>query len=59
VEDALALCDANLEAVNTREQPERVKPSPLDGVAVEGQRLRAILPPASWNLIRLGGDAIE
>jgi alpha-N-arabinofuranosidase len=59
VEDALALCDPDLEAVNTEDQPDRIKPAPLDGVAVEGQRLRATLPPASWNLIRLGGDAIE
>jgi alpha-N-arabinofuranosidase len=59
VEDALALCDADLEAVNTRDQPERIKPAPLDDVRVEGQRLYATLAPASWNLIRLGGDAIE
>jgi hypothetical protein len=26
---------------------------PLDGVTVEGNRLRATLAPASWNLIRL------
>jgi alpha-N-arabinofuranosidase len=54
VEGALALCDPDLEAVNTKDQPERIKPAPLERVSLDGQRLHATLAPASWNLIRLG-----
>jgi alpha-N-arabinofuranosidase len=53
LEEALEL-RGDLEAVNTKDNPERIKPAPLDGVSVEGSRLRATLAPASWNLIRLG-----
>ena len=52
LEEALEL-RGELEAVNTKDQPDRIKPRPMEGVAVEGQRLRATLAPASWNLIRL------
>jgi alpha-N-arabinofuranosidase len=45
----------DLEAVNTKRDPDRIRPAPLDGVTVEGDRLRATLAPASWNLIRLNG----
>ena len=50
---ALALHDGDLEAANTKDEPERIKPAPLEGVALEGDRLRAMLPPASWNVVRL------
>jgi alpha-L-arabinofuranosidase len=53
LEEALELC-GDLEAVNTKNDPDRIRPAPLDGVAIEGNRLRATLAPASWNLIRLG-----
>jgi alpha-N-arabinofuranosidase len=53
VEQALELHHADLNAINSKENPERVKPAPLAGVAVEGHRLRATLAPASWNVIRL------
>jgi alpha-N-arabinofuranosidase len=53
VERALELHHSDLKATNTRENPERIKPAPLAGVAVEGHRLRATLAPASWNVIRL------
>jgi alpha-L-arabinofuranosidase len=55
LEDALELRDADLEAANTRKDPERIRPAPLDGISLEGARLRATLAPASWNLIRLTG----
>ena len=48
-----AVHDADLQATNTKKNPERVKPAPLAGVAVAGHRLRATLAPASWNVIRL------
>ena len=53
VEQAFELHASDLEATNTRENPERIKPAPLAGVAVEDGRLRATLAPASWNVIRL------
>ena len=53
--DAQTLHDGDLKAANTREQPDRIKPAPLDGVAVEGGTVAAELPPASWTIIRLRG----
>jgi alpha-N-arabinofuranosidase len=41
------------QAANTKEHPNRVEPRPLEGTHIEGQRLRATLPPLSWNLLRL------
>ena len=38
---------------NTKEQPDRVQPQPLDGAHLEGTKLRATLPPTSWNVVRL------
>ncbi|GAA3447838.1 alpha-N-arabinofuranosidase [Planomonospora venezuelensis] len=50
------LADDDRHAKNTRENPDRVRPRPAaDGTAVDGGRLRAVLPPLSWNVIRLGG----
>jgi alpha-N-arabinofuranosidase len=48
-----ALYDDNLDAVNSAEHPDRVMPRQLDDVRVEDGRLEAVLPPASWHLIRL------
>jgi alpha-N-arabinofuranosidase len=47
------LRDDDLKAVNSKGAPERIKPSPLEGIEVAGSRVRATLPPASWNVIRL------
>ena len=44
---------ADLEAVNTKEHPSRVKPAPFRTAEVSGERLRAMLAPASWTLLRL------
>jgi alpha-N-arabinofuranosidase len=41
------------QAANTKEHPNRVEPRPLEGTHLEGQRLRATLPPLSWNVLRL------
>jgi Alpha-L-arabinofuranosidase C-terminal domain len=54
LEKALEL-RGDLEAVNTKDNPDRIRPAPLDGVTIEADRLRATLAPASWNVIRLGG----
>jgi alpha-N-arabinofuranosidase len=53
VEQALELHDSDLQAANTKNHPERIKPAPLASVATEEHRLRATLAPASWNVIRL------
>ena len=53
VAEATTLHDDDLKAVNTRDAPERVKPSALSGVTVSADTIRATLPPASWNVIRL------
>ena len=53
VERALQLHDADLHAVNTRANPDRVKPSALAGVLAQGNSLTATLLPASWNVIRV------
>ena len=54
VGEALEL-GGDLEAANTKDDPDRITPAPLDGVTIDGHRLRATLAPTSWNLIRLGG----
>ena len=53
VEQAIQLGDGDLKAVNTKANPDRVKPSALAGVKVEGSTVQATLLPASWNVIRL------
>jgi alpha-N-arabinofuranosidase len=53
VRQALQLCDADLEAVNTKAVPDRVSPKPLARVKVDGQRVVATLAPASWNVLEL------
>ena len=51
--EAVTLNDPDLKAANTKEAPERIKPASLGGVEVAGGALRATLPRASWNVIRL------
>ncbi|MFI4985988.1 MAG: alpha-N-arabinofuranosidase [Alphaproteobacteria bacterium] len=53
LDQALALSHPDLAATNSKENPERVKPSPLADVRAQGDRVRATLAPASWNVIRL------
>ena len=53
VVEALSLHDADLEAVNSSENPDRVRPVVLNDVKMSGDRLQATLPPASWSMIRL------
>jgi len=52
--DAQQLRHADLKAVNTRRQPNRVAPAALKDVATSTDRVRATLAPASWNTIRIG-----
>ena len=48
-----ALADADRHARNTLAQPDRVQPRAIDGAVVDGSEVRALLPPLSWNVIRL------
>ena len=50
----LALCDDDLTARNTAEQPDRVVHARARVPEWKGGRLRAELPPRSWNVVRLG-----
>ena len=53
VKQALQLVDTDLKAVNTKDDPERVKPRPITAVRVEHERVEATLAPASWNVIQM------
>ena len=53
VVDAQQLHDADLKACNGKEAPDRVRPSPLEDVVVDGGRIRMTLAPASWNVVIL------
>ncbi|MFD7319484.1 alpha-N-arabinofuranosidase [Streptomyces sp. NPDC059875] len=48
-----ALADADPEARNTVDDPERVAPHPVHGTALVDGTLHAVLAPLSWNVIRL------
>jgi alpha-N-arabinofuranosidase len=51
--DHSALYDADRHATNTRDEPDRVVPRPVWGTQVDAGRLSAVLPPLSWNVLRL------
>ncbi|MEV0185417.1 alpha-N-arabinofuranosidase [Streptomyces sp. NPDC050625] len=48
-----ALADADPDARNTLDDPERVAPHPAEGTTLQDGRLTAVLEPLSWNVIRL------
>jgi alpha-N-arabinofuranosidase len=56
VSQAIELRHDDLQATNTRDAPERVRPAPLQHGAIDAGRLRARLKPASWNVIHLSGN---
>jgi len=53
VADHVALFDDDPDAVNDATNPDRVTPRRLDPPKVDGGRIQAVLPPLSWNMIRL------
>ncbi len=53
VDEATTLSHADLDAINTKDAPDEVSPTPLSGVEASGSTVRARLPPASWNVVRL------
>jgi alpha-N-arabinofuranosidase len=54
VKEAHQLRNDDLMAINTKDAPDTIKPTPLEGVEIWGEQVRAKLAPASWNVIRLG-----
>ncbi|MEU3302287.1 alpha-N-arabinofuranosidase [Streptomyces sp. NPDC006678] len=48
-----ALSDADPEARNTLDEPDRVTPHPAEGTSLRAGVLEAVLEPMSWNVIRL------
>jgi alpha-N-arabinofuranosidase len=48
-----ALADADPDARNTLDAPERVAPHQVEGTALQDGTLTAVLEPLSWNVIRL------
>jgi len=56
VEQAEELRDDDLDAVNSKEQPDRIKPGRLDGISIAKDTVRMSLAPASWNVIRLHAE---
>jgi alpha-L-arabinofuranosidase len=53
VAEHVYLGGANLSATNSLDEPERIRPTRAEGARIAGQQLEAILPPVSWNLLRL------
>ena len=51
--EATTLNDDDVDACNTENDTDRVVPRPLTDLTVEDGTLRAVLPPVSWNVIRL------
>ncbi len=54
--EATVLSHDDPTTANTEEQPDAVRPRPLDGVTVEEGRVFGVLPPVSWSVIRLPVD---
>jgi alpha-N-arabinofuranosidase len=53
VKQAMQLRDSDLKAINSKDNPDRVRPHPLASVHTVEDRLEATLAPASWNVIQL------
>jgi alpha-N-arabinofuranosidase len=50
------LGDDEPSAANTQDAPDRVVPRTGTALPVDGGMVRVVLPPLSWNMIRIGGD---
>jgi len=55
--EASQLHHADLAAINSAAEPDKVSPTQLQGVHIDGERLRVTLQPASWNVIVTRGAA--
>ena len=54
IKEHLVLHDEDLKAVNTEENPDRIRPEANGNARLEEGRLTAVLKHKSWNVIRLG-----
>ncbi len=55
--ECLEMHDAELNATNTKSNPDRIRPAALDLVRLDGDTVVATLAPASWNVIRLSAKS--
>ena len=53
VAEAQELRHADLKAVNSKAEPNKVAPAALKDCAIDGAKLRVGLKPASWNVVHL------
>jgi alpha-N-arabinofuranosidase len=56
IEEHLVLTDEDVRATNTAKDPECVRPRSESDTKITDGRLRTVLPPLSWNVIRLGNE---
>jgi alpha-N-arabinofuranosidase len=49
----VGIADDDPDAVNDARNPDRVGPRTLDSPKLDGGRIQLVLPPLSWNMIRL------
>ena len=56
LDHATVLADDDWRAANTMEDPDRVTPKPHADARVSDGRLRAVLPPISWNVFQIAVD---
>ena len=59
VDEHSVLADPDIRASNTAAEPDRVVPKRAGGATVDGDRLSVLLPPRSWNVVRLSGRALQ
>ena len=52
----IQMTNADLKAFNDMANPDRVKPVPVKGTVMEGEKMKVIFPHLSWNVIRLGKE---
>nr|WP_089771135.1 alpha-N-arabinofuranosidase [Ruania alba] len=57
VTEHVLLHDDDPDATNTHDHPDRVRPRHLDPPGLDGGRLQVMLPPRSWQMIRIVDDA--
>ncbi|NED95320.1 alpha-N-arabinofuranosidase [Phytoactinopolyspora alkaliphila] len=53
VDEAVGIYEADVYSTNTEAEPERVVPKPNTSVRLDGGKLRAVLPKASWTAVKL------
>ena len=53
VAEASELRHDDLKAINSKDAPDAVRPTPLAPAQIDGNRIKLTLKPASWNVVRL------